>query len=220
MKKMYNYDLTSTDIIERDPGRADRAAGRPHRGADERDEHPRAGRSARPRRISARSASTPAAAAPTTTRSRSTRSTQIEEGISDLREISRFNGKTAVGLGIVKQHGSNAVEVASLVHKKVEQIRATLLPGYHIDVKLDTTKFIKDSVNELNFTLLLVGVADVDRLLPVPRLLVARRSTSCSRSRLRSWARSSRSISSASRSTRSRCSASASPSASSSTTPS
>jgi len=82
----------------------------------------------------------------------------IKEGISDLRAISRFNGKTSVGLGIVKQHGSNAVEVGKLVAQKVNQVRSSLLPGYHIDVKLDTTKFISDSVHELNFTLLLSAI--------------------------------------------------------------
>ncbi len=80
---------------------------------------------------------------------------RVEEGLSDIREISRYNGKEAVGLGIVKQHGSNAVEVAKQVRLKVDQIRKALLPGYHIDVKLDQTKFIKDSVDELNMTLLL-----------------------------------------------------------------
>jgi HAE1 family hydrophobic/amphiphilic exporter-1 len=80
---------------------------------------------------------------------------RIEEGISDLRALSRYNGKTAVGLGIVKQHGSNAVEVSKLVYQKVERMRQSLLPGYHVDVRLDTTKYIKDSVDELNFTLLL-----------------------------------------------------------------
>lgn len=80
---------------------------------------------------------------------------RIEEGISDLRAISRFNGKSAVGLGIIKQHGANAVEVANTVKKKLDQIRPTLLKGYHLNTQLDTTDYIKDSVNELNFTLLL-----------------------------------------------------------------
>jgi HAE1 family hydrophobic/amphiphilic exporter-1 len=80
---------------------------------------------------------------------------RIEEGISDIRQISRYNGKTAVGLGIVKQHGSNAVEVANLVYKKVNLLRPSLLPGFHIDVRLDSTKYIKDSVSELNSTLLM-----------------------------------------------------------------
>ncbi len=83
---------------------------------------------------------------------------RIQEGISDLRQISRFNGETAVGLGIVKQHGSNAVEVAKLVKNKVAQIQSTLLPGYHVDVRLDSTQFIRDSVNELNTTLILAAL--------------------------------------------------------------
>lgn len=82
----------------------------------------------------------------------------VEEGIADLRAISRYNGKMAVGLGIVKQHGSNAVEVSNLVYKKVDQLRPTLLPGFHMDVQLDTTKYIRDSVHELNFTLILSAI--------------------------------------------------------------
>jgi len=83
---------------------------------------------------------------------------RIEEGISDVRAISRYNGKTAVGLGIVKQHGSNAVAVSKGVYAKVEQMRSTLLPGYSVDVKLDTTKFIRDSVDELNMTLIIAAI--------------------------------------------------------------
>jgi hydrophobe/amphiphile efflux-1 (HAE1) family protein len=79
---------------------------------------------------------------------------RIEEGLSDIREISRYNGKEAVGLGIIKQHGSNAVEVAKLVRSKIEKMKSGLLPGYHLEVKLDRTQFIKDSVDELNMTLL------------------------------------------------------------------
>lgn len=79
---------------------------------------------------------------------------RIEEGISDLRQISRFNGKPTVGLGIVKQHGSNAVEVARSIKQKVTQIQGSILPGFHVDVRLDTTQFISDSVHELTATLL------------------------------------------------------------------
>ncbi len=83
---------------------------------------------------------------------------RIEEGLSDLRSLSRFNGKTAVGLGIVKQHGSNAVQVSQLIYERVEKLRTTLLPGYHIDVRLDSTKYIRESVHELNFALVLAAI--------------------------------------------------------------
>ncbi|MGZ3720984.1 MAG: efflux RND transporter permease subunit, partial [Bdellovibrionota bacterium] len=83
---------------------------------------------------------------------------RIEEGLSDSRAISRYNGKTAVGLGIVKQHGSNAVQVANLIYKKVAAMGLSLRKGYHLDVRLDTTKFIHESVNELNQTLLVAAL--------------------------------------------------------------
>lgn len=83
---------------------------------------------------------------------------RVEEGVADVRAISRINGKTAVGLGIVKQHGANAVEVGKLVHAKVASIREFLLPGYHVDVRLDTTKFIKESVWELNMLLIFSAI--------------------------------------------------------------
>lgn len=83
---------------------------------------------------------------------------RIEEGLSDIRAISRYNGKSAVGLGIVKQRGSNAVEVARRVREKVEQIRPSLPKGLSLDARLDTTTFIKESVSELNFTLILSAI--------------------------------------------------------------
>jgi hydrophobe/amphiphile efflux-1 (HAE1) family protein len=83
---------------------------------------------------------------------------KIDEGLSDIRAISRYNGASAIGLGIVKQHGSNAVAVGKAIRKKVEEIRPNLRTGFHLDVRLDTTKFIQESVNELNLTLLVAAL--------------------------------------------------------------
>ena len=83
---------------------------------------------------------------------------KIDEGLSDIRAISRYNGANAIGLGIVKQHGSNAVAVGKAIRQKVEQIRPNLRTGFHLDVRLDSTKFIKESVNELNLTLLVAAL--------------------------------------------------------------
>ena len=79
----------------------------------------------------------------------------IEDGLSDVRRISRSNGKFAVGLGIKKQRGSNAVEVASLVKEKLKEVQQILPQGMEMGIRFDSTQFIKDSVHELNFTLIL-----------------------------------------------------------------
>ena len=82
----------------------------------------------------------------------------LEEGTVDIRKISRMNGKLAVGIGIVKQHGSNAVDVARSVREKLQEIQPFIPKGFHLDVRSDSTRFIKQSVNELTFTLLLSAI--------------------------------------------------------------
>ena len=72
--------------------------------------------------------------------------------------MSRYDGKTVVGLGLVKQRGANAVKVSELVHEKVKTLQDKLPKGLALSVKLDTTKYIRDSVEELNFTLVLSAI--------------------------------------------------------------
>ena len=79
----------------------------------------------------------------------------VEDGLADIRRISRSWGKTAIGLGIIKQRGTNAMEVAKAVKKRMVEVRKFLPEGMHIDVVFDSSQFIQDSVNELQRSLLL-----------------------------------------------------------------
>ena len=79
----------------------------------------------------------------------------VEDGLNDVRRISRHMGVPAVGLGIKKQRGSNAVAVARAVKTKVAELQKNLPAGMQLRVVFDTTRFIEDSTHELNFTLLL-----------------------------------------------------------------
>jgi len=80
---------------------------------------------------------------------------RIEDGLADVRRLSRANGRTAVGLGILKQRGSNAVRVAQGVKRRMVELRKILPPDVEISVAMDATKFIQDSVNDLLLTLVL-----------------------------------------------------------------
>ena len=80
---------------------------------------------------------------------------RVEDGLADIRRISRSWGNPALGLGIIKQRGTNAVAVADAVKKRMEEVSKELPEGMHLSLVFDTTKFIKDSVNELKFNLLL-----------------------------------------------------------------
>lgn len=83
---------------------------------------------------------------------------KVEDGLNDIRRISRSGGLPSVGLGIRKQRGSNAVAVAESVIKKLNAIRKTLPEGIALTIRFDSTRFIKEAVGELNFTLLLSAI--------------------------------------------------------------
>ena len=78
---------------------------------------------------------------------------QIEDGLDDIRRISRANGERAVGIGIRKQRGSNTVAVAQGVKARMAEVAKQLPESMKIAVNFDTTKFIEDSVNEFKFML-------------------------------------------------------------------
>lgn len=78
---------------------------------------------------------------------------QVEDGLADIRRISRANGKTAVGLGVRKQRGSNTVEVAEGVKAKMAELNKTLPKGMQMGINFDSTKFIDESIHELLFTM-------------------------------------------------------------------
>ena len=83
---------------------------------------------------------------------------RVEDGLADPRAVSRVGGEPAVGLGILKQHNANAVEVGRLVKKRVEELQKTLPSGMHLVVNFDGTTFIEQSTHELNFNLILAAV--------------------------------------------------------------
>ncbi|MBI3087901.1 MAG: efflux RND transporter permease subunit [Candidatus Omnitrophica bacterium] len=82
----------------------------------------------------------------------------VEDGLADVRRISRIMGETAVGLGIRKQRGANEVEVARRVLARLEEVKQELPPGISLGVNFDRTRFIEDSINELTFTLFLSAI--------------------------------------------------------------
>ncbi|HXS99191.1 MAG TPA: efflux RND transporter permease subunit [Elusimicrobiota bacterium] len=83
---------------------------------------------------------------------------RIEDGLADVHGSSRVNGYRAVGLGIKKQRGANAVEIAERVRAKMKEVIPTLPKGMTLGVNFDSTIFIKDSVRELTHHLILAAI--------------------------------------------------------------
>jgi HAE1 family hydrophobic/amphiphilic exporter-1 len=80
-------------------------------------------------------------------------------GMADQLLLSRANGKPCVGLGIVKQAGSNAVAVAKAVNLRLAQLNKILPKGMHMGVLFDTTDYIQESVSDLEKNLVLAALA-------------------------------------------------------------
>jgi len=79
----------------------------------------------------------------------------IYEGTENIRRVNRINGEPGLGMAIQKQRGVNAVATADRVKVRMKELNETLPEGVRLEVNFDTTQFIRDTVNELVFTLIL-----------------------------------------------------------------
>ena len=74
----------------------------------------------------------------------------IEDGISDNRQVARYNGKPTVGLGMVKIANANTVEIIRDVVEKLEkEVRPNLPPGLSLEISTNDSIFINQMVASL-----------------------------------------------------------------------
>lgn len=77
----------------------------------------------------------------------------IQMGVeSDISRL-RANGKTAIGLGIIRQSKANTVAVSDAVRAELERIRDTLPPEVSLAESYDESIFIRASIKEVLITL-------------------------------------------------------------------
>ena len=79
---------------------------------------------------------------------------RIEFAPIEDRRIFRGNGQDQVGIGIVRQSQSNALEVGRAVKAEVERIRAGLPEGTELILTYDATVFIEQAIERVAQTLL------------------------------------------------------------------
>ena len=101
---------------------------------------------------------------------------EVVVGAENERSEFRVNGRTAVGIGVVKQSTANTLDVADGVAAEVVALRGSVPPGFTIDVSYDRSVFIRQSIEEVFVALgialaLVVGVIFVF-LRSVPATLV------------------------------------------------
>ncbi len=75
---------------------------------------------------------------------------KVEDGITDNRQVARYNGKPTVGIGMVKIANANTVDIIKEVERRLEQeVRPNLPPGMQLEVSTNDGIFIKQLVAAL-----------------------------------------------------------------------
>jgi multidrug efflux pump len=82
----------------------------------------------------------------------------VEDGLEDRRRLARTEGQPAIGFGITKLRGANAVQVGRDVRARLAEIDKQLPEGLYISINFDTTVFIERAIDEILFTLVLAAL--------------------------------------------------------------
>ncbi|MEJ2637780.1 MAG: efflux RND transporter permease subunit, partial [Calditrichia bacterium] len=82
---------------------------------------------------------------------------EVIDGVKQQTSLTRLNGRTAVGMQILKESGTNTVRVANAVKQEVARLNSQMPPGYHIAVAIDYSIFIRESVNDVLFDIIYGG---------------------------------------------------------------
>ncbi|MFI4942212.1 MAG: efflux RND transporter permease subunit [Burkholderiales bacterium] len=82
----------------------------------------------------------------------------VEDGLEDRRRFFRTMGEPAVGFGVTKLRGANAVQLGRDVRAKVKEIEKQLPEGLLIVINFDTTVFVERAIEEILFTLVMAAL--------------------------------------------------------------
>ncbi|MDP2469753.1 MAG: efflux RND transporter permease subunit [Candidatus Palauibacterales bacterium] len=83
---------------------------------------------------------------------------RVELGAENDRWSLRYNGQSAVAIGVVRQSKANLIEVSDAVRAEIPEIEATLPPGVSINIGFDQALFVRRSIEEAEQTLILAGI--------------------------------------------------------------
>ena len=78
----------------------------------------------------------------------------IELGAQSYDQTCTLDGKPSVALSVYQLPGSNALQVAKDVKKRMKQLKKQFPPGIDYDIVYDTTPFISESIWEVVITLI------------------------------------------------------------------
>lgn len=85
----------------------------------------------------------------------------IIDGSVEATSAARLNGQPTIGLNIVKQSGSNTVQVADALYKAVQELQKELPPGVQVQIVRDTSNEIRESLRQVLTSMIEGGILAV-----------------------------------------------------------
>jgi multidrug efflux pump len=79
----------------------------------------------------------------------------VTDSVEDLRAAGYYNGQPAISLIIFRQPGANIIETVDRVKALLPQLREEIPANMNINISLDRTATIRESVHDVEFTLVL-----------------------------------------------------------------
>ncbi|HSC85504.1 MAG TPA: efflux RND transporter permease subunit, partial [Pseudomonas sp.] len=76
-----------------------------------------------------------------------------EIGAADERSLVRFNGRSAVALGLIKQATANPLEISDGLQQALPAIRELLPEGMELSIANDNSQFIRESIRNVYATI-------------------------------------------------------------------
>jgi len=86
---------------------------------------------------------------------------QVTDGVEEPRNAAFLDEQPALALDVQKQSGANTVAVADGVRAAVDRIGKDLPPGVSLQIVRDDSAFIRDSIHDVNTTMIIGGILTV-----------------------------------------------------------
>ncbi len=79
---------------------------------------------------------------------------RVSLGAADYSTSNTFDGKPAVAIAVFQLPGTNSIQTANAIYKRMEQLKEKFPPGIKYALPYDTTVFVRDSIVDVVKTLL------------------------------------------------------------------
>jgi HAE1 family hydrophobic/amphiphilic exporter-1 len=86
---------------------------------------------------------------------------QVIDGVEEPRNAAFLDERPALALEVQKQSGANTVAVADGVLEAIEKMKGEMPPGVSLSVIKDDSRFIRESIEDVNVTMVLGGILTV-----------------------------------------------------------